>query len=104
MASEYGWTVRTVRDQLTDEQLVLYLDSMVDRVEATRDARFDAMVESARLGVVFAHSPKHHERWIRRRKQSRGEPVGLTGEALERAVTAYQMTTPEYVVTGPANG
>lgn len=101
MAAEYGWTVRRIRSELTDELLLLYVDALVDRVEQDHEDRFDALVNATRLGVVFAHEPKHFATWNRRRKRQRGQAVGLTGAALEAAVSSWQMTMPMYIVEGP---
>lgn len=100
MASTYGWTARYVDDELTDEQLTLYLDEAVDRLEADRESEWLARVESARLGVVFAHNRKAYRKWSTkmRRKTSSGVANAMN---LERQIAALAITNPEYVVHGP---
>jgi hypothetical protein len=63
-------------------------------------------VESARLGYVFARNKGAYDKWRRTRPAASGtgrggaSGRGLTGDALERAVMAVSVATPEYVVVG----
>lgn len=98
MAATYGWSARKVESELTDEQLTLYLDEAVDRLRDRAQHRFDAMIEAVRAGTIFAHDGKAHGNWLRKRKSPLAR--GLTGEALERAVSGFALVHPEYVVRG----
>ena len=98
MAQAYGWSARRVESELTDELLLLYLDSAADRLAAAHETSFVESVEASRMGVIFAHNGKAHGSWLRRRKAKEGR--GLVGEALERAVGAIAATHSEYVVVG----
>lgn len=82
-----------------------YFDAAQDRTERAGSADFDVMVEAVRVGTIFAHDAKQHQRWARTR-QSRswtGKPQrGLTGAALEAAVMRVASLFPENVIGGAA--
>lgn len=96
MAAEYGWTARAV-EQLTDELLVLYLDSAADRIGSRAQAEFDTSVEAVRVGTIFAHDGKQHARWMRSRTPKR---PALSEAALEAAIVNIARMFPENVVRG----
>lgn len=100
MAAEYGWSARHIERELTDEMLVLYLDTAAARISSREDARVVRMIETVRAGTIFAHDAKAHASWLRKRKAPSAR--GLSGAALERAVGGFAMTHPEYVVHGVA--
>ena len=60
-ARTYGWTPRTIEEELTDEQLVALFDADAD--EAT--ARWADGVETVRSGYVLGRSIKAYESWRR---------------------------------------
>lgn len=65
-------------------------------------AEFDLWVEAVRLGTIFAHDNKQHDKW-RANKGRRHKPSrGLTGEALEAAVMGIARMFPGNVVEGAA--
>lgn len=99
VASAYGWGPDYVDGQLTDEQLVAYLDAAQDRLRDRARTEFDAMVEAVRAGSIFAQDGKQYRRWASR--SSSGRPSrGLSGMALERAIVGLARVHPEYVVMG----
>jgi hypothetical protein len=63
--------------------------------------RARAAVESVQIGLALFHNEKAR-RWWARSAPKRDRPVGLTGQALESAVTALRLTHPEYVTVGDA--
>jgi hypothetical protein len=98
VAAEYGWTHRQIDRALTDELLVLYVDSSVDRITGRVRAQFDSWVEAVRVGMIFAHDRRQYQRWLRQRPRTPGErSPGLTGAALERAILAIGAMHPDIV-------
>ena len=95
-AATYGWSFQEVRETLTDEQFVAYLDTASDRLREEAESR----VEAARMGVVFAYNAKAYARWRRAMDKLAGKSPGLTGAGLEAAVKSLALTNPEYVVVG----
>lgn len=97
-AAEYGWAPQKVEEELSDEQLVAYLDAATDRLTRTYERDFEANVEAVRAGTIFAHDKKAARKWARRRiaKTSRG----LTGMALEQAVRGIAEMFPKNVIYG----
>lgn len=59
------------------------------------------MVESVRVGTVIAQDRKAANRWKamkNRRAVSTGDRAALSGASLERAIGAFAVAHPEYVV------
>jgi hypothetical protein len=86
-----------IEDELTDEQLLGYLDAAQDRIAAAAEGKFNSMVEAVRVGTVFAHNKREYQRWARGQSQpKRGS--GLTGQALEAAVNRIGSMFPDNVI------
>jgi len=100
LAHAYGWAPEEVEEQLTDEQLVAYLDAATDRLVRDGQTAFENRVEAARMGTIFASDQRAYTRWRARVDRKAGRPRGLTGGALESAVSALALSHPEYVVVG----
>jgi len=86
--------------ELSDEQLLAYLDAAGDRRTRTARDGFESRVEAARLGTVFASNAKAYGSW--RRKQDRQSPERqpvLVGAALESAVMNIARQFPGHVVS-----
>lgn len=88
-----------VRETLTDEQLVAYLDAAHDRRQREYREDFEAGVEGARMGTVFAHNLRAYRAWRRKMDQAAGRRASLSAEALEATIRHLASTHPEYVVT-----
>ncbi len=99
-AHAYGWTPRAVEEELSDEQLVAYLDAAHDRLEQHSTNEFRSLVEAVRAGTIFAHNKKAHDSW-RQSTPATGPSRALPADRLEVAVMSLARTNPEYVVTGP---
>jgi hypothetical protein len=93
-ASAYGWSPSQVRDGLTDELFVGYLDAATDRIRR----EFVERVDAARI----ARAPdKAYRRW--RQKADRHAPKkSLSGAALESAVMNVARMFPKNVIHGTA--
>lgn len=89
-----------VRETLSDEQLVAYLDAAHKRRGRDFREEFEAGVEAARMGTVFAHNVKAYRSWRRTMDRHAGRKASLSAEALEATVRSLATTHPEYVVTG----
>jgi hypothetical protein len=100
-AAEYGWPPATIEEALSDEQLVAYLDAATDRLTRRRQDDFDVQIAAVRTGTVFAYNERAFGNWQRARDARDGRKVGLTGAALEGAISHLARANPEYVVHGP---
>lgn len=63
------------------------------------------MVESVRVGTVIAQDRKAANRWKAmrgRRAVASGDQKALSGAALERAIGAFAVAHPEYVIVEAA--
>lgn len=98
VASSYGWGPEYVELAVTDEQLVVYLDSFQERIDAQRAADFDSWVDAVRLGTVFAHDARQYSAWRARTRRSGSKSRGLTGAALEAAVARVADMFPSNVI------
>lgn len=96
VARAYGWSFQAVRESLTDEQLLAYLDSASDRLFREDVER----VESTRAAYVFASNGKAYTKWRRSIDRRLGQRIGATGAALEAQIMSLRVTNPEYVVVG----
>lgn len=87
---------------MTDEQLVEKLLAAGRRMEQTARQAFADAVEAVRVGMITAHNQRMLNRWrlAQRRAEAKAAQgsVGLTGAALEQAVMAIALRSPEYVV------
>jgi hypothetical protein len=101
VAREYGWTAEYLDTRVTDEQVFAYVDAYNDRLEDETQAAFEAAVEAARAGAIFAkrENDRQYQSW-RRKRRSRHDKIGLTGQALETAIMGLAAQHPEYVVIG----
>lgn len=91
---------------LTDEQVFLYLDAALERMEADSQRAFHDAVEAVRIGTVVAQDAKALGRW--RSLQARAQSVasravhgttgrGLAGAELEQVIYAMAVTNPDIV-------
>jgi hypothetical protein len=78
---------------------VSLFDAAMDRLSRDRQASFDAAVQSARAGYVFAHDHKAFQRWARSRP-NRAPSRSVSGAELEQAVMRVASMFPENVVYG----
>lgn len=78
------------------------MDAAQDRVTARSSVDFDTMVESVRVGTVFAHDASAYARWRSKHRPGRKRERGLTGAALEDAVMRVAGMFPGNVVRGAA--
>lgn len=74
-AHEYTWSAETIRETLTNEQLVAYLDAAQDRIEQASRVSWNDLIEAVRAGTLFAHDQKAYDRW-------RAEHSGHGGKSL----------------------
>lgn len=77
------------------------MDSAQERTDARLAGEFDTLVEAVRVGTIFAHDNKQHEKWTRRKPTSR-QSRSLTGAALEAAVMGIASMFPDNVHIGGA--
>ena len=75
------------------------MDAAVDRLSTEREARFDGWVEAVRIGTIFAHDGKAHQRWVSRRKRDEAS-TGLVGASLERTILGLAAAHPDLVAMG----
>jgi hypothetical protein len=87
---------------MTDEQLVEKLVAAGRRMEREARVAFDDAVEAVRVGTITARDQRALNRWrtAQRRAEAKAQQgsAGLTGAALEQAVMALALRSPEYVV------
>jgi hypothetical protein len=98
VAAEYGWKVQEVDEELSDEQLVSYLDSASSRIERRARADFDGWVEAVRLGTIVAHDAALYRRWKRDRDAKPTKP--MSDAAIEAGIMRLAGMFPENVMRG----
>ena len=75
------------------------LDAASDRITERAAARFEDMVEATRAGAIFAHDRRQYQRWRAKHHARLGQSSrGLTGDALEAAVSRIADLFPGHVV------
>lgn len=89
--------------------MVAYLDAGQERIAEHSATDFEQLVESVRVGTVFAHDAKAFKRWRGSGRRlvdagrRRGDGAGSPGQKarLEQAIAGLAATHPQYVVMGP---
>jgi hypothetical protein len=100
----YGWGPTTIREELSDEQLVAYFDAAAERLRAEREAEFDSRVEAARLGTIFAHDAKTYQRWHRRNAATEGRRRPADDQVIEHQIMQLASMFPGAVSFGTMPG
>lgn len=73
------------------------MDAAIDRVNDD----FTRQVEVVRIGSIFARDQKAYKRWSQStRRAPAHRPKGLTGQALEQAVSNLASMFPDNVIRG----
>jgi hypothetical protein len=103
-AQAYGWGPTTIREELSDEQLVAYFDAAAERLRAEREAEFDSRVEAARLGTIFAHDAKTYQRWHRRNAATEGRRRPADDQVIEHQIMQLASMFPGAVSFGTMPG
>ena len=67
------------------------------RISQTSEVRFRDAVAAVQIGYVIARNPKALREWQRLRPKGARQQVGLTGEALDRAMSGIIATHPEFL-------
>jgi len=82
-----------LEEELSDEQLVVYLEAASDRLTRDAHAEFGLAVEAARLGTVFASNVRAYSRW-RTQFRPKTRPAPLSDAQLEAAIMNAQAHFP----------
>lgn len=82
--------------------MVAYLDAAAERVADHVRRSFEDAVEAARLGMGFLYDHAAYHRWHSRIRRAVAQSApgggGLTGAALDQAITAIALRRPDLVV------
>jgi hypothetical protein len=82
---------------LSHELFYAYLHAAEARLARAAETRFLEAVEAVRTGYVIANSKKANREWQRHRAKASKRQVGLTGKALETAMSGLLLTHPEFL-------